>query len=148
MSHFEYDPADASNCVDPGTYDATIKKVDDQREDGSPLRAKSGEDMLKVIFTVYTPKGERTLSSYITAKKGLFRYRQLAQALGKSAEFTAKKFRIQDHVGANIQLALGKSTSPEYGEQNDIEQFLPGNGTLKKALQGAGAPSGGDDIPF
>lgn len=151
MCHFEYDPKNASNVLPAGEYDATIKSVIDTDKDGAPLRSDKGrgEDMICVVFTVYSERGERTIRCYITAKGGLFRYRQIAHALGKAQDFSDKKFKILDYIGHNLRLKLAiDPPKGQYDEQNSIEQVLPAAiGTpATRPLATAGAKD--DDIPF
>lgn len=149
---FEYDPKDASNVLKADTYDASIKTVSDTKDDGSPLRSKAGEAMQKVTFEVYPAEGKpRQITDFFTAKSGLFRYKKLATALGKQADFAAKKFNAADFQGANLRLELIIEESKEYGEQNRIAAYHPpANGKPVMNLAGAAAGNGGkdEDIPF
>lgn len=151
---FEYDPKDASNVLKADTYDASIKTVVDTNEDGSPLTSKkSGEKMQKVTFEVYPATGKpRLLDAYYTAKSSLWQYKKLATALGKDADFKAKKFNAAELIGVNLRLELVIKEDKQYGDKNEIAAYHPGNGksSLDMAAAGAsnGSKGGDEDIPF
>lgn len=127
---FAYDPKDANQTLPEGKYNASITKATQFKDDGTAMRSKSGEAMQCVTFEVY-PNDEsrpRQLKAYFTAKSTLFRYRKLAQALGKGDDFKAQRFNAEDHIGANLYLMLSIQDNPQYGEQNNIDDFLPMTG--------------------
>lgn len=156
---FDYDPKDANNTIDEGEYDASIKAVQDKAENGEPLTSRKGEPMICVTFEVYTTERARTLRQYFTAKSGLWRYRELAHALGQAEAFTDKKFHASNHVGDGLVLVLGIEDRPNYGPQNTVEEFKPkAVGTPPRAAismedraklgKASASPLQADDIPF
>lgn len=132
---FNYNPKDANNCLPAGKYAASILSATVFKDDGSPLiSGKTGEAMQLVTFEVY-PNEEgkpRQIRAYFTAKSTLFRYRKLAKALGQSEAFSANKFDAANHIGANLTLDLSVKDSAQYGEQNEIDDFLPSTTTARK----------------
>jgi hypothetical protein len=151
---FAYDPKDANQTLPEGKYSASIVKATQFKDDGTAMRSKGGEAMQCVTFEVY-PNDEsrpRQLKAYFTAKSTLFRYRKLAQALGKGDEFKAQRFNAEEHIGANVTLMLSIQDHPQYGEQNNIDDFLPMTGPppMREPTQlpKPAATAGADDIPF
>lgn len=147
----KYSAKDANSCIPAGTYDASIKKVDDTKEDGSPLLSQKGEAMQKVTFEVYTDGANRTLSAYYTAKTTLWLYKRLATAIGQLESFKSETFDAKDHLGANLKLELEVETTEKYGDQNRIKTYLPSGGSAGKTTLTGSSPEGRlteEDIPF
>lgn len=138
----KYDPKDASNVIPAGIYDASIRAVLTEKEDGTPLRTKAGDDMQKVVWTVYTDRGDRTLSEYHAGGKMLWRYKKLAQALGAEDAFKAGTFDACSFVGENVQLEIDVEDNPQYGEQNRVAAYLPKSGAAPAGAPKAKAPAG------
>lgn len=152
-----YEPKDASNAIPAGTYESTILRVEDQDNFGNPLRSKKGEDMERVVFEVYTENGTRTYSQLFTAKSMLWLYRKLAKAIGQGDAFAAGTFQAGSHIGASLRLKLTVEDSPEYGEQNRVEEFMEAERRSAPAAKAAKpparasaakAPPPEDDPPF
>lgn len=157
MSHFGYNPKDASQAIPAGTYDASIKAVIETDKDNQPLKSrKSGEAMQKVVFEVYAGDRARQVSQYFTAKSMLWMYKKMAVAMGKGDDFKAGTFNAKDHLGAGLRLELGVEDSDEYGEQNTIDAFHPlAPGQTARPVSGpasfvgaGGGPMSDEDIPF
>lgn len=133
----KYDPKDANPPLIPdGKYYATIKAVYDEDANGAPLRSKSsGEEMQKVIFDVWAnPNKPSTLHCYFTAKSSLFRYRQLAHALGQKEAFSAKTFDAKNHIGESLDVEIETQENEQYGDQNNIKAFSIAEGANGKPL--------------
>lgn len=141
MSHFDYNPKDAANILPAGEYEATIEEYVDKDKEGKPLVSTKGEEMIYVVFKVY---GEREVSlrCYFTVKGGLWRYRELAGALGKAQDFTDKKFSAANYIGSGITVVLSEKDDAKYGPQNNIDEFKP----LVRASSGTTVTT--EDIPF
>jgi hypothetical protein len=104
---FTYDPKQASNAWPiknddgrPIVFDAAIKSV----KEG--ISKKSGGEMLTISFTVWNEDGKtKTIDDYITAK-AVFKLKQIAKALGRSAEFDAGSFDLENYVGSSVSVHL------------------------------------------
>lgn len=153
----KYNPKDATLCLPAGTYDATIKAIVDEKDDGSPLTSRAGEQMEKIVYTVYSDQGERTLSDYILGRPNIvaWKYSVLAKALGQKATFDEGAFDPRNFVGENIRIEL--SVEDYQGQdQNKIvtvhpkaagqAERKPSAGTTKWTKPGAEMSP--DEIPF
>lgn len=161
-----YDPKDASNVIPAGEYEASVKAVatekTDQQGNTRPMKTRDGVyDMVQVEYEVYVPGGAaRKLWVYYAASpKALWRYRQLAQAIGQAEAFKNKQFNIADHIGANLKLSLVVEDNAQYGEQNQIDSHSASGlttqsqpqaqpATQRKPLPEAKGAMNPDDIPF
>lgn len=120
----KYRAKDASNAIEAGTYQASIKAVISAKDDGSPLRDKNGYDMLKIVYDVYVGDRTRAFTEYQSASPvSLWRYAKLADALGARAEFKAETFDVSDYIGRNLILELTVQDSEQYGEQNRVKSY-------------------------
>ena len=125
----KYNPKDASMCLPPGVYDATISAFNDKDSDGNPLRSKTSNQLMEVVeFTIYTPSGGTIrMSEYITEKVVAWKYGVLAKALNKKDDFDAGTFNPADYIDHNVKVELiveefdGK-------DQNKIKKVLPKDG--------------------
>src|SRR5690606_28105356 len=138
-SRVRYDPANASSAWPAGWYDATIEKV----EDG--VSKSSGNEMQTVTFTVYDTNGQqRDLTEYfVNSSNSLWKYKQLAIALGQGEAFQAGSFNAANHTGDRLTIELKIEEDPEYGDKNRAKAFR----AVKKAggaprPQPASAPTG------
>lgn len=149
----KYSAKDANQTVPEGVYDASIKSYTETKKDGSPLQTRSGDPMCMVTFEVYVGERSRLVSDYFSAGSMLWKYKNLAKALGKEDEFKAEKFSASDYIGENLQLELTVEDDEKYGEQNRIKKFMPkrAGAVSRPATSGAArgaAPISDDDIPF
>jgi hypothetical protein len=121
----KYNPQDAKPpLIPPGMYDAELKSVQDTKDDGSPLRTAKGDEMIKVIFKVYATEREATISAYfVNNNNSLWRYKQLAEALGYAERFESAQFHASEHIGELVKVELKIKSSEQYGEQNEIAKF-------------------------
>jgi hypothetical protein len=138
----KYNPSDASNVIPAGIYDASIRAVLTEKDDGTPLRTKAGDDMQKVVWTVYTDRGDRTFSEYHAGGKMLWRYKKLAQAFGAEDAFKAGTFDAHSFVGENVQLELEVEENGQYGEQNRVAAYFPKRDAAPTGAPKAKAPAG------
>lgn len=124
----KYDPKDANNCLPAGEYDATLTAVINTDKEGGPLRSsKTQEPMEKIVYTVYSEKGERVLYDYIVESAAAWKYKAIAKALGATAEYDNKTFEPANFTGHNLRLEL-KIEEYEGQDQNKIKKVLPKNG--------------------
>lgn len=155
----KYDPKDASNCIPAGLYEASIRAVFNEKDDGTPLVTRSGEEMQKIVWDVYTDKGTRQFTEYHAGGNMLWRYKRLAQALGAEDAFKKGEFDAKNFEGENVQLELTVKESEQYGDQNQVKAYTakagPPKGAPKQpAKPGVNAkgvpadPTASDDIPF
>jgi hypothetical protein len=143
-----YDPKDASDTIPEGWYSAVIESVK------NAVSKNSGRDQQVVQYRVYGPR-EMVLSDYYQAAT-LWKYKQLAKALGQEAEFVAGTFDAKDFLRKSIDVELVIEDSAQYGEQNRIKGFAPdGEQAGAKPSFSASRPSSTkgetidhDDIPF
>ena len=111
-----YNPKDASSAIPEGWYNAII-------EDISAGTTKKGQPMQIVAFRVYGPR-EMVLKEYFHAAS-LWKYKNLAKAFGKLAEFNAGQFDAANFRNKSLDVELAVEDSPEYGEQNRVKGFAP-----------------------
>jgi hypothetical protein len=158
---FKYNPNDASNVWPshddtgaPILYDATLYNVLDG------VSKSSNQPMQTWEIHVFNAEGQqRTIKEYVTAK-ALFKVKQLADALGKRADFNAGTFKAEDYMGASFMVELSIEDGTEgYDDKNRINKFRNPTGAqpatpAPREKVGAGAAVGGesvfkkDDIPF
>jgi hypothetical protein len=142
----KYDPKKTANTVPPGRYEAVIFSVEEKER-------KAGGMMEVITYQVFA--NGKTLvvrdnlvegATYANAK-----YKRLARALGREAEFKEGTFQAADHRGSNICLELAIEDSDEFGEQNTIKAYWPSaaasNSSAKlKEMADAGVKE--SDVPF
>jgi len=152
----KYNHKDASDVIPAGVYEASIHSVDTTDKDGKPLKTRDGlYEMQKIAFEVYVGDAARKVWVYFAASpKALFRYRMLAKAIGQGDAFKADRFNAMDHIGANLRVELSIEDSPQYGEQNRVDDFQPSTMTGKRepsrmeSTATAKATVEDDSIPF
>ena len=54
-----------------------------------------------------------------------FKIKQLAQALGKKAEFDARQFQAEDYIGSSFNVELTIEEQEGYDEKNRVKRFKP-----------------------
>lgn len=148
----KYKAKDAAQTVPAGVYDASIKAYTETKKDGSQMQTKSGDPMCMVTFEVYVGERTRFVSDYFSAGTMLWKYKNLAKAIGKEDEFKAETFTAEDYIGENLQLELTVEDDEKYGEQNRIKKFMPKRaGVVARANVGKVTPDTPIDdssIPF
>lgn len=126
-----YNPKDANNAIPAGVYEASIKNVFDEDDKGKqlvtgPNSKTPGCPMERVVFEVYEGERTRLLTVYfVNSPNAIFRYKMLASALGKKADFEAGTFEASAHIGANLRLQLTVKNDAQYGETNEVKDFEP-----------------------
>jgi len=143
---FQYKPSDAAQTIPAGTYDATVGRVIEKNKEGQPMKSKKGEAMIQVIFDVYVGQTTRKTSAYFTNVSTLYRYKDLAGALGQADGFKAGNFDVVNHIGDPLRLELSIEDSAAYGEQNNIDKFHPA--AMAAVKRDKPEPIEPDDIPF
>lgn len=147
----KYNAKDAVQTVPAGVYDASIKSYTETKKDGSRMQTKSGDPMCMVTFEVYVGERTRFVSDYFSAGAMLWKYKNLAKAIGKEDEFKAETFSAENHIGENLQLELTVEDDEQYGEKNRIKKFMPKSAGAPARTHGpakGATPIGEDDIPF
>lgn len=144
---FQYDPKDARECLDAGTYDAVLETVDEET-------SKKGNPMLKVKWDVFTGERHFTITDYIVNPATLFKMKRIAKCFGLSSDFEDGIFDISHCIGRPLKLVLELKNDPQYGDQNNVKSYesvaaVAGqasnkNGNGKKPA----SPAGDRDIPF
>lgn len=115
----QYDPNDALACYPEGQYMATLQNAEE-------TTSKAGNPMYKLEWKVYGPgEASMTLFDYILMDgKMTWKLKRLADALGQSDAFKARKFDPAAWCGHNITLDLDVRDDPKYGEQNQIRNYI------------------------
>lgn len=155
----KYNPQDAKPPLIPaGVYDAEIKSVQDTADDGKPLTSAKGVEMVKVVFKIYTNDRDGIITAYfLNNSTNLWRYKQLAEALGYKERFEQGDFNAAEHLGDVVSVELKIKNSEQYGEQNEIAKYLrrTGGANKPKGVRAQAKPSTpktdpmtADDIPF
>lgn len=148
----KYKAKDAAQTVPAGVYDASIKAYTETKKDGSQMQTKSGDPMCMVTFEVYVGERTRFVSDYFSAGTMLWKYKNLAKAIGKEDEFKAETFSAENYIGENLQVELTVEDNGEFGEQNRIKKFMPKRaGVVARANVGKVTPDTPIDdssIPF
>jgi len=150
----KYDPKDAEgNVFEPGEYEATLSAVVDG------VSKTSGAEMQTWTFEVYHPDGRRKeVKDYVTAKAA-YKIRDLADAIGKRAEFDAAGFDAINNIGEAVVVCLKHDEFN--GQTNNKIKYItaPKAGAAKpvRTADGKVAPKplpadvpaiAEDDIPF
>lgn len=133
----KYDPKEAGGkCWPDGIYKAHIEKA----EEG--VAKSSGKDMITFTFVLHDKTlGSKRVPERMVVPSTLWKLKNLAEAIGKTAAFESGDFNARDYVGANLEVEITTESSPGYADKNVIMEFI--------ALQ-AGAPKNreDDDPPF
>lgn len=151
-----YDPKAATLCLQEGDYDASISNVE-------PKTSQTGNTMEVVTFEVYVDgKPPIKIKEYFVEGQDFaaWKYKKLAQALGKEAEFKAQQFQAADCIGETLTVTLA-TKEDDFGEKNVIKgyspkrvgakpvtQTAPKNPRTKGPVVPAGTPLTEEDIPF
>lgn len=144
----KYDPRAATLCLPEGDYDASILKVEEKE-------SNSGNMMEVVTFEVYTDTGSVKLKEYFVEGQSFaaFKYKRMAQALGKEEEFKAGTFQAASCKGDSLTVTLAIKED-DFGEKNVIKAFSPKRlGAKPAASKRPAAPVANvtlteEDIPF
>lgn len=115
----DYNPKDASNCWDEADYPATLLSVSDgySKSSGNPMQTWQVE--------VFNGEKKQTIKEYVVIPAALFKVKQLAKALGKTADFNAGKFQPEEHIGASFVVGLTIEESDGFDDKNRIANFKP-----------------------
>lgn len=150
----KYDPKKSTLCLPEGDYPACISAVEEKT-------SSSGNPMEVVTIEVFPSGRESTkLKEYFVEGQDFaaYKYRKLAEAIGKGDEFKAGKFQAADNIGENFTVTLAVEDSDKYGEQNKIKGYGPKSGAAVKPTPSKpkaaaqqikdAAPVTEEDIPF
>ena len=110
----KYDPRDATSAIPEGWYPAIIETVVEGQ-------TKTKQDMQTVTFRVYGPR-EVTVKEFFHPAS-LWKYKGLARALGKLAEFNQAAFDARNFINQSLDIELSIEDSAQYGEQNRVNRF-------------------------
>lgn len=136
---FDYDPKDGEGkgfeTWDAGEYDASIEFVEEKK-------SSNGNPMLEVVLEVYDGAKKQKVWDYITAPGGVWKLRQIAEAIGEKKAFDDCKFDLTEHKGSNLTVTLGVKSDKKYGDKNVVKEYA-------QSRTGAVATSEDDiEIPF
>lgn len=118
-----YQPEDAQQCLPAGRYQALVSEakesVSKPKPDGTP-----GSPMVVVTYTVYSDRGNRKLTDYITVPSSLWKLKGLAAAIGKEKEFESGEFRPSDYEGETLDVDLEIETDAkgQYPDKNRVKR--------------------------
>lgn len=113
---FNYDPKDAKECLDAGTYPAELYSVKEKV-------SKQGNEMLEVAWRVPHDGRDFWVRDYIVNPSTVFKLKQIAKAWDLMAEFDACEFDLHKHLNKLITIKLDVQTSAQYGDQNKVSGY-------------------------
>lgn len=113
-----YNPADATECLPGGDYEAVLTKTEERQ-------SKKGNDMIDLTWTVFQADTGRTflVHDYIVNPSTLFKMKHLAKALGKTHEFKAAAFQPADYIDHHVTLQLGIKSQSGFDDKNVIDRY-------------------------
>lgn len=126
----DYNPKDAVQVWAAGEYPATLTKVEDKISKVKP-DGTGGNPMQVWTFRAFNDDREQLIFEYVVIPASVFKIRQLADALGRHADFDAGTFQADDYIGADVLLDLMIDQQPGYDDKNKV-----------KKIKAAGVPSG------
>lgn len=149
----DYDPEDAVSVWPAGDYDATLMKVE------TGTSKSSGCPMETWTFEVFHSSGKsQTIKEYVVIPAATFKIKQFAVALGKKADFDARKFQAEDYIGSSVVAELMIEESDGFDDKNKIKKVkaVPVNSRAEAPAQrqavgagtGGGKPSRAEEPPF
>lgn len=135
----QYDPKSVVETIPAGTYDAVVKKAEDQV-------SKSGNDMIKLILTVYTPAGIPVdVFDYLVFQNSmLYKVKHFCDSAGLN--FDKGELEAGDCVDKNVRVKLKVESDDEYGDQNKVADYVKRNGPSPAPT--AAKPKKDEEIPF
>ena len=140
----KYNPKDASQCFPPGDYQATL----DTAVEGESK--SSGKEMVTLRWKVYA--GNRTfyVEDYIVNPDGIWKFKQIAKALGEEKVFNAGEFVCEDYIGRNVTVTIKiEPGQGDFADKNRVKAYKP----KPLGVSASGAPpmheaEAAADIPF
>lgn len=140
---WHYDPKDAKDCLDAGTYDAELTSVEEKT-------SKAGNPMLAVIWTVPFNGRDFRIRDFVVNPSTLFKLKAIAKAWHLHKEFDDGTFSLDDYIGKLIVLKLDVQTSAGYGDQNQVVGYEESSGQMppREPAAPVGAIGSDKDIPF
>lgn len=124
--------------------------------DASEETSKAGNDMLKLVATVYNGAGQQTLvfDYLVDTERTAYKIRHFAAAVGLLPAYERGQLTAPDCVGraGRCKLAIVKDKNGQYPDRNGIADYLApaGGAAPSRTAAMAGAPSRDldDEIPF
>lgn len=139
---WNYNPKDAAECLNEGSYDAELTSVEQKT-------SKKGSPMLEVIWTVPFGGKDWKIRDYIVNPSTLFKLKNIAKAWHLHNEFAEGRFDLAEHVNRLIVLKLTVENSAAYGDQNQIAGYGESSGQMPPREMAPPPPTNKDaDIPF
>lgn len=121
-----YSGKDAVTVLPAGEYDASIESTDSTNKDGGRLADKNGNPMQKVTFKLYDGGRTQLVSDWFIAPTTMWKYKQLATALGVPKEtFDKGEFDAADFIGETVRIEVTVETSDQYGDSNKPKKYKP-----------------------
>ncbi len=112
-----YNPEDANEVMfDPGVYDAVVKHA-------SEGTSKSGNDMIKLILTVYGPKGETDVFDYLVFSEAvLYKVKHFCESAG--IDFGRGVLDESDCLDKNVKVKLVIDENEGYAPKNAVKDYV------------------------
>jgi hypothetical protein len=160
-----YDPKDAVQCWPAAEYPGELTKVEEKTSKVKP-DGSGGNPMEVWTFRAFNNSAEQLISDYVVIPAATFKIKQLAEALGRKADFEAGNFQAEDHIGAGVILDLVIDKQDGFDDKNKIRKIksagasAPAPATPAARLSGGGRPRqpvqsaigedhfSVDDVPF
>lgn len=118
-----YDPKDAVQCWPAGEYPGELTKVEEKRSKVKP-DGTGGNPMEVWTFVTYNgTSAQQLISDYVVIPAATFKIKQLAEALGKKAEFEAGEFQAENYIGAGVMLDLIIDKQDGFDDKNKIRKI-------------------------
>lgn len=115
--------------------------------------SKSGNEMIKMTVRVFKPDGNFNLVTDYLLPSMEYKLRHACDACGLLDKYESGVLSAEDFVGKQGMLKLSVRKSEQYGDQNQVKDYIPSKDGDKKPLpkkdvKGTVAEDISDDIPF
>lgn len=96
--------------------------------------SKSGNEMIKMTVRVYKPDGSFNLVTDYLLESMQFKLRHACEACGLLKQYESGQLLGNDFVGKQGMLKLSIRKSEEYGDQNQVKDYIVQKDADKKPL--------------
>jgi hypothetical protein len=135
-----YNPEAAVEVIPAGTYDAVVKKATDEV-------SKSGNDMIKLILTVYTPAGITVdVFDYLVFSDAvLYKVKHFCESAG--IDFAKGELEGGECVEKNVKVKLAIDSQEGYPDKNVVKDYVKRSGSVP-SVPSASKPVNDPLVPF